>query len=70
MEKCGEIGEADVYMVRRIDQAPARTNTAGNGLFKSTKNDKENKLNMCTCFRPFFELLNPLKIIYFNSDKM
>jgi hypothetical protein len=45
-------------------------NTAGNRLFKSTKNDYENELNMFTCFGPLFEILNLLKIIYFNSDKM
>jgi len=44
--------------------------TAGNRLFKLTKNDRENTLNMFTFFGPPFEILNPLKIIYFNSDKM
>ena len=44
--------------------------TAGNRLFKLTKNDRENTLNMFTFFGPLFEILNPLKIIYFNSDKM
>ena len=44
--------------------------TAGNRLFKSTKNDYKNELNMFTCFGLFFEILNLLKIIYFNSDKM
>ena len=54
----------------RITRCIFLVHTAGNRLFKSTKNDYKNELNMFTCFGLFFEILNLLKIIYFNSDKM
>ena len=58
------------YIIFTLSQDISEILTAGNRLFKSTKNDYKNELNMFTCFGLFFEILNLLKIIYFNSDKM